>query len=51
MATSEFHQISNVSLHGSVAILIGVDVIDLHKTIEVAHGGPGEPIARRSSLG
>ena len=32
-------------------ILIGVDAIDLHKTIEEVQGGPGEPIARRTPLG
>ena len=32
-------------------ILIGVDAIDLHKTIEEVHGGPGEPIERITHLG
>ena len=41
----------NVLHHGSVDILIGVDAIDLHKTIEEVQGGPGETIARRTPLG
>ena len=41
----------NVFHHGSVDILIGVDAIDPHKTIEEVQGGPGEPIARRTPLG
>ena len=32
-------------------ILIGVDAIDLHKTIKEVQDGPGEPIARRTPLG
>ena len=41
----------NVSYHGSVDILIGVDDIDLHKITEEVQGGPGEPIAGRTPLG
>ena len=40
----------NVSHHGSVDISIGIDAIDLHKTIKEVQGGSGEPIARRTPL-
>ena len=41
----------NVSHHGSVDSLIGVDAIDLHKTIEEVQGGRGQLIARRTPFG
>ena len=50
MATSECHQISHVLHHGSMYILIKIDAIDLHKTIEEVQEGRGEPIGRRTPL-
>lgn len=37
--------------HDVVDILVGLDAIDLHNTIEEIWGKPGEPVARRTPLG
>ena len=34
-----------------VDILIGIDCLDLHCSLEDVNGGPGEPVARKTVLG
>ncbi|KAJ8034197.1 hypothetical protein HOLleu_20937 [Holothuria leucospilota] len=40
-----------VPADGPVALLIGVDHVDLHRALEERAGGVGEPVARKTPLG